>query len=48
MVVAHELGFAKKVAKRVIFMGRGEIVVDAKKDDFFGTSRSGRALQFLS
>ncbi len=48
MVVTHEMGFAKKVAHRVIFMDRGEIVEDAKKDDFFGKPRSDRAVQFLS
>jgi glutamate/aspartate transport system ATP-binding protein len=48
MVVTHEMGFAKKVAHRVIFMDRGEIVEDAKKADFFGKPRSDRAVQFLS
>ena len=48
MVVTHEMGFARKVAGRVIFMDRGEIVEDAKKDDFFGKPRSERAQQFLS
>jgi glutamate/aspartate transport system ATP-binding protein len=48
MVVTHEMGFAKKVAHRVIFMDRGEIVEDATKDDFFGKPRSDRAVQFLS
>ncbi|KAB1070845.1 amino acid ABC transporter ATP-binding protein [Methylobacterium planeticum] len=48
MVVTHEMGFARKVADRVIFMDRGEIVEDATKDDFFGKPRSERAQQFLS
>ncbi len=48
MVVTHEMGFARKVAGRVIFMDRGEIVEDAKKDDFFGSPRSERAQTFLS
>ncbi|WP_315777934.1 MULTISPECIES: amino acid ABC transporter ATP-binding protein [unclassified Bradyrhizobium] len=48
MVVTHEMGFARKVAHRVIFMDRGEIVEDAKKEDFFGQPRSERAQQFLS
>ena len=48
MVVTHEMGFARKVADRVIFMDRGEIVEDAKKEDFFGKPRSERAQQFLS
>jgi glutamate/aspartate transport system ATP-binding protein len=48
MVVTHEMGFARKVANRVIFMDRGEIVEDAQKEDFFGKPRSERAQQFLS
>ena len=48
MVVTHEMGFARKVAHRVIFMDRGEIVEDAPKEDFFGKPRSERAQQFLS
>jgi glutamate/aspartate transport system ATP-binding protein len=48
MVVTHEMGFARKVAHRVIFMDAGRIVEDAKKDDFFGKPRSDRAQQFLS
>ena len=48
MVVTHEMGFARKVAHRVIFMDAGRIVEDAKKDDFFGTPRSERAQLFLS
>ncbi len=48
MVVTHEMGFAKKVADRVIFMDQGKIAEDAKKDDFFGKPRSERAQLFLS
>ena len=48
MVVTHEMGFANKVAHRVIFMDKGEIVEDALKADFFGKPRSDRAEQFLS
>ncbi|HEY2335813.1 MAG TPA: amino acid ABC transporter ATP-binding protein [Burkholderiales bacterium] len=48
MVVTHEMGFARKVAGRVIFMDAGRIVEDATKDDFFGTPRSERAQLFLS
>src|SRR5262245_38317695 len=48
MVVTHEMGFARKVAHRVIFMDAGKIVEDAKKDEFFGTPRSERAQLFLS
>jgi glutamate/aspartate transport system ATP-binding protein len=48
MVVTHEMGFAKKVAHRVIFMDQGKIVEDDKKEEFFGKPRSERAQQFLS
>jgi glutamate/aspartate transport system ATP-binding protein len=48
MVVTHEMGFARKVADRVIFMDQGRIVEDASKDEFFGTPRSERAQLFLS
>ena len=48
MVVTHEMGFAEKVADRVIFMDRGEIVEDTAKADFFQAPRSDRAKQFLS
>ena len=48
MVVTHEMGFARKVAHRVIFMDQGRIVEDAKKEDFFGKPRSDRAQLFLS
>jgi glutamate/aspartate transport system ATP-binding protein len=48
MVVTHEMGFARKVANRVIFMDEGRIIEDAPKEDFFSTPRSERAQQFLS
>ncbi len=48
MVVTHEMGFAQRVADRVIFMDEGKIVEDAPKDEFFGTPRSERAQLFLS
>jgi glutamate/aspartate transport system ATP-binding protein len=48
MVVTHEMGFARKVARRVIFMDAGRIVEDAPTEAFFGTPRSERAQQFLS
>jgi len=48
MVVTHEMGFAKKVADRVVFMDEGKIVEDATKDEFFGSPRSDRAQLFLS
>jgi glutamate/aspartate transport system ATP-binding protein len=50
MVVTHEMGFARQVASRVIFMDQGRIVEDVAKDAFFGApeQRSPRAQQFLS
>ena len=48
MVVTHEMGFAKNVAHRVIFMDQGRIVEDTTKEEFFGTPRSERAQLFLS
>ena len=48
MVVTHEMGFARKVAHRVVFMDAGEIVEDAPTEDFFGKPHSERAQQFLS
>jgi len=48
MVVTHEMGFARKVANRVIFMDAGRIVEDDTKEDFFGHPRSERAQQFLA
>ncbi|MCK6405611.1 MAG: amino acid ABC transporter ATP-binding protein [Rhodocyclaceae bacterium] len=48
MCVTHEMGFARTVANRVIFMDHGLIVEDASKDDFFGKPRSDRAQQFLA
>src|SRR5688500_10603148 len=50
MVVTHEMGFAKKVSHRVIFMDQGKIVEDCRKDEFFGNpdARTPRAKDFLS
>ncbi len=42
------MGFARKVAHRVIFMDAGRIVEDAPKEEFFGTPRAERAQLFLS
>jgi glutamate/aspartate transport system ATP-binding protein len=47
-VVTHEMGFARRVADRVIFMDRGEIVEDAPKEQFFSAPKSQRAREFLS
>jgi glutamate/aspartate transport system ATP-binding protein len=50
MVVTHEMGFARKVSHRVIFMDVGRIVEDCTRDEFFGNpdARSPRAKDFLS
>ena len=50
LMVTHEMGFARKVSHRVIFMDAGRIVEDCTKDDFFGNpdARSPRAKDFLS
>src|SRR5262247_4221177 len=48
MVVTHEMGFARRVARRVVFMDKGEIVEDAPTAEFFGKPRSERAQVFLS
>ncbi|HMN83560.1 MAG TPA: amino acid ABC transporter ATP-binding protein [Burkholderiaceae bacterium] len=48
MVVTHEMGFARKVSDRVIFMDQGRIVEDCTKDEFFNTQRGPRAQEFLS
>ena len=50
MCVTHEMGFARKVANRVIFMDQGKIVEDCEKEEFFGdvSARSERAQHFLA
>ena len=48
MVVTHEMGFAKKVANRIVFMDKGLIVEDCIKDEFFQNARSERARDFLA
>jgi len=48
MVVTHEMGFARRVANRVVFMDQGRIIEDCGKDEFFGGSRSDRARDFLA
>jgi len=48
IVVTHEMGFASKVAHRVVFMDEGRIVEDMPKDEFFREPRSERAKLFLS
>ena len=48
LVVTHEMGFARKVADRVIFMDKGEIVEDRPKQTFFEHPETDRARLFLS
>jgi glutamate/aspartate transport system ATP-binding protein len=48
MCVTHEMGFARRVANRVIFMDHGQIVEDDEKEAFFANPRSERAQQFLA
>ncbi len=48
MVVTHEMGFAKRVANRIVFMDKGAIVDDCGKEEFFGSPPSDRARDFLA
>ena len=48
LCVTHEIGFARTVADRVIFMDRGEIVEQAPPQEFFSHPKSERAQLFLS
>jgi aspartate/glutamate/glutamine transport system ATP-binding protein len=48
MVVSHEMGFAREVANRIVFMDRGEIVEEAAPREFFGSPREDRTRRFLS
>ena len=48
IVVTHEVGFARRVAHRIVFMDRGKIVEDAPTADFFAAPKTDRARQFLS
>lgn len=48
MVVTHEMGFARKVSDRVVFMHEGSVLEDASNGEFFGAPRSERAQAFLS
>ncbi len=47
LCVTHEMGFAKEVADRVIFMDRGSIVEEGTPDSFFGSAKTDRARAFL-
>jgi len=48
LCVTHEMGFARKVADRVIFMDQGEIIEQNTPDAFFDSPRSERTREFLS
>ena len=48
IVVTHEMGFAKEVASRVIFMDDGQIVEEAEPEEFFGNPKNPRLKEFLS
>jgi general L-amino acid transport system ATP-binding protein len=48
LVVTHEMGFARQVANRVVFMDKGEIVEQAPPKDFFANPKSDRTKLFLS
>jgi glutamate transport system ATP-binding protein len=48
MVVTHEMGFARRVAHRVVFMDEGQVVEEATPQDFFAAPKSDRSRQFLS
>jgi polar amino acid transport system ATP-binding protein len=48
VVVTHEMGFAREVAHRVVFMDAGTILEEAKPEDFFCNPRHDRAKQFLN
>jgi len=47
VVVTHEMGFARRVAHRVVFMDEGQIIEEGKPETFFGAPQSPRAQQFL-
>ncbi|MCT8173892.1 amino acid ABC transporter ATP-binding protein [Variovorax sp. CY25R-8] len=47
LCVTHEMNFARKVADRVIFMDRGEIIEQGRPEDFFGNPRNERTRAFL-
>ena len=47
VVVTHEMGFARKVADRILFMADGEIVEDTDPESFFTNPQSSRARDFL-
>lgn len=48
VVVTHEMGFARKVGSRVVFLDHGQIIEDAGSEEFFSNPKSDRAKDFLS
>lgn len=48
IVVTHEMGFARKVGTRVIFLENGHVIEDADSETFFTAPKSDRAQEFLS
>ncbi|HEY7648241.1 MAG TPA: amino acid ABC transporter ATP-binding protein [Methylomirabilota bacterium] len=48
MCVTHEMGFARRVAHRVVFMDEGQVVEEGKPEEFFASPKSDRGRQFLS
>ena len=48
IVVSHEMGFARRVAHRVVFMDEGQVIEEGTPETFFATPRFDRTKQFLS
>ena len=48
LIVTHEMGFARKVADRIVFMDKGAIVEENSPENFFAAPKSERAKQFLA
>ena len=48
IIVTHEMGFAKEVANRILFMDQGQILEDTSPNDFFSNPKTARAKEFLS
>ena len=48
LIVTHEMGFAREVSDRVIFLSEGRIAEEGSPDEVFGNPRSPRLVDFLS
>ena len=48
VVVTHEMGFAKEVGTRIVFMDEGRFIEEAAPEEFFARPKSERAIEFLS